>query len=111
MLKTTASVRLLKKVQMQGGEGWDDRGVQGCTSQGGTTAFSVERGLRSRKLGGGSEGGRAPLRGKPSPQMGLFQQPEREIGWISGRQAEHGASPAASANSRDPKNMSRPSAA
>src|SRR3990172_7148886 len=38
-----------------------------------------ERGLRSRKLrGGGSEGGHAPLRGKPSPQMGLFQQPARQ---------------------------------
>jgi len=37
-----------------------------------------ERRLRRRNLGGGSEGGRrGPLRGKPSPQMGLFQQPAR----------------------------------
>ena len=46
-----------------------------------------------------------------TPQMGLFQQPEGEIGWRSGRQDVHGASPEASANPRDPKNTSRPSVA
>jgi hypothetical protein len=54
MLKNSFSIRLLKKVQLQGGLPEAERGV-----------LEVRRSER---------------RGKPTPQMGLFQQPAREVG-------------------------------
>ena len=77
------SRRLLKKVQMQGGAAPAGRQEEArseayldvrCNDERLHSPF--ERGLRpSKPLGEESEGGRAPLRGKPTPQMGLFQQP------------------------------------